>query len=371
VDIAKLFRDAWGLFRLDMGPLVAGMLVACIVPSLVVGVIAVATVWPSLGGITTDAHGDVTGLEPSSVALWVVGGVVIVVVAVFLTVPLLAGLLEGVLLRVREGRRMGYGDAIRGFRMFGRAVGVAVLVGVVLGAVLLVPVAVIVATGVGHAWAVAGLGVLLLLVAVVAYVYLSVRWLYVLPLVVDRGAGVTRALGQSAELVRGRWWRTFLAWFVLTVVLGVMSAALGVIPLVGSVLTIVLYPFVLTYVVAMYLQARGEGALVDAVTGYVAPGSTGAPPAYSQPASPYPPPAAPYAAPMAPAPSPPPAAPYTPPAADGGGADLGRTAVDTTAPAAGGAEEAVVPEAPLLSLTQTVEPPVAPEPPEAPSPPGG
>ncbi len=70
---------------------------------------------------------------------------VIVVVAIFLTVPLFAGLLEGVLQRVRQGRPMAYGDAFNGFRIFGRVVWAAVLLGIIYAALVLVPIGVIVA----------------------------------------------------------------------------------------------------------------------------------------------------------------------------------------------------------------------------------
>ena len=106
-------------------------------------------------------------------------------------------------------------------------------------------------------------------------------------------------MAESSGLVHHSWWWTFLGYFVLGVVVGAVSTVLGFIPFVGAVATIVLYPFVLTYVVAMYFQARGEGGLIDAVTGYVAPGSVGGAPAYSHQAAPY---AAPGAPPMPPAP---------------------------------------------------------------------
>ncbi len=104
--------------------------------------------------------------------------------------------------------------------------------------------------------------------------------------------GVGDAMRESSGLVHGHWWWTLLAYFVLSVVVSAVSTVLGFIPFVGAVATIVLYPFVLTYVVAMYFQARDEGGLIDVVTGYVAPGSLGGAPAYSQQAAPYVPPAA-------------------------------------------------------------------------------
>ncbi len=299
MDIGKLFRDGWGLFTKDVGPLIVGMLIACIVPAVAMTVVIAVTIGASLGGISTNAQGEITSVDSSSIVVWVVGSVVIAVVALLLTVPLFAGLLEGVLLRVRQGRPMAYGDAFNGFRIFGRVVGAAVLLGVIYGALVLVPTAVIVAGGVTETAVVVGVGVLFLVAAIVFYVYLFVRWLYVFPVIVDKGAGVGEAMSQSTGLVRRRWWWTLLAYFVLSLTVGAVSTVLGFIPFVGAVATIVLYPFVLTYVVAMYFQARGEGELIDVVTGYVAPGALGGAPAYSHQAAPYVPAAA---APMPPAP---------------------------------------------------------------------
>ena len=302
MDIGKLFRDGWGLFTKDAGPLIVGMLIACIIPTVAITIVVAVTIGASLGGITTDAQGEITSVDSSSVVVWVVGTVIIVIVALFLTVPLFAGLLEGVLLRVRQGRPMAYGDAFNGFRIFGRVVWAAVLLGLIYAALMVVPTAVVVAGAATSTVAVVVLGVLLLLAAMVVYVYLFVRWLYVFPVIVDRGVGVGEALTESAGLVKGRWWWTFLAYFVLSAVVGAVSTVLGFIPFVGAVATIVLYPFVLTYIVAMYFQARGEGALIDTVTGYLAPGSLGGPAAYSQSAAPYVPPGPPPMPPVAPPP---------------------------------------------------------------------
>ena len=74
--------------------------------------------------------------------------------------------------------------------------------------------------------------------------------------------------------------------FLLQLGVGAVSFALGLIPFIGAVATIVLYPFVLTYIVGMYFQARSEGQLVDAVLGWPRQAPAG-PPAYSAPAAPY------------------------------------------------------------------------------------
>ena len=61
------------------------------------------------------------------------------------------------------------------------------------------------------------------------------------------------------------WWWTFLVLFVLQLAVGAAGTTMNMIPFVGSVAMILVYPFVLTYIVAMYFQARGEGGLIDAV----------------------------------------------------------------------------------------------------------
>ena len=305
-----------GLFVKDIGPLIVGMLIASIVPAVAAVVIAAATIGASVSGLQVDAQGAVTGVDSMNWALIIIGTVAIVVVTLFLSVPLYVGILSGVFRRVREGREMAYGDAFSGFSMFGKVVWATVLLGLVFTAIFVVPTAVIVGGAVAGSGILAGLGVVVFLAAMVAYVYLGIAWLYVFPVIVDRGLGVTEAMGESRRLVHGTgWWWTFLVLFLLQLVVGAVSFALGLIPFIGAVATIVLYPFVLTYIVAMYFQARSEGQLVDAVLGWPRQAPAG-PPAYSAPAAPYgappasPPPAVDQG--QAYAPAPPPEAPPAP-----------------------------------------------------------
>jgi hypothetical protein len=301
VDVGKVFRDAWGLFVKDIGPLIVGMLIASIVPAVAAVIIAAATFGAGISGLQVNGQGDVSGVESVNVALIVIGSIVLVVVTLFLSVPLYVGILSGVLRRVREGREMAYGDAFSGFSIFGKVIGASVLLGLILVAVFVVPTAVIVGGAVAHSGLLVGLGVVVLLAAMVAYAYLVIAWVYVFPVIVDRGLGVTQAMGESRHLVHGTgWWWTFLVLFLLQLVVGAVSFALGLIPFIGAVATIVLYPFVLTYVVAMYFQARNEGQLIDVALGWPRQAPAG-PPAYSAPPAPYGtpplPPAPPYAAP--------------------------------------------------------------------------
>lgn len=346
MDIGKLFRDAWGLFVKDIGPLVVGVLIVSIVPAVAAVVIAAATIGASVSGLQVDAQGDVTGVESMNWALLIIGSVAIVVVTLFLSVPLYVGILSGVFRRVREGREMAYGDAFSGFSMFGKVIWATVLLGLIFTAIVVVPTAVIVGGALAGSGILVGLGAVVLVAAMVAYVYLGICWVYVFPVIVDRRLGVTEAMGESRRLVHGTgWWWTFLVLFLLQLVVGAVSFALGLVPFVGAVAMIVLYPFVLTYVVAMYFQARSEGQLVDTVLGWPRQPAAG-PPAYSAPAAPYgtppAPPAPPYGA--------PPAAP--PPAVDQG--------------------QAYAPAAPPLTsppAPETPPPPASPEAPPAPEPP--
>ena len=368
MDIGKLFRDAWGLFVKDIGPLTVGMLIASIVPAVAAVVIAAAGLATSISGLQVDAQGAVTGVESVNVALLVIAFVLIIVVTLFLSVPLYVGILMGVFRRVREGRQMAYGDAFSGFSVFGKVVWAAVLLGLIITAICVVPTAVIVGGAVAGSAVIAGLGAVVLLAAVVPCVYLGIAWVYVFPVIVDRGLGVTEAMGESRRLVHGSgWWWTFLVLFLLQLVVGAVSFVLGLIPFIGAVATIVLYPFVLTYVVAMYFQARSEGQLIDAVLGWPRQAPAG-PPAYSAPAAPYStvplPPVPPYGAPPA---TPPPAVEqgeaYTPaPPPQTAPAHPADEAQGTEQPAAQTAvTQPAAPEAPAQPATP--EAPPAPEPP--------
>jgi hypothetical protein len=370
VDVGKLFRDAWGLFVKDIGPLIVGMLIASILPTIAALVIAVAGFATSISGLQVDAQGAVTGVESVNVALLVIAFVLIIVVTLFLSVPLYVGLLMGVFRRVREGREMAYGDAFSGFSMFGRVIWASLLLGLIFAAIVVVPTGVIVGGAIAGSGILAGLGAVVLVAAMVACAYLAIAWVYVFPVIVDRGLGVTEAMGESRRLVHGTgWWWTFLVLFLLQLVVGAVSFVLGLIPIIGAIATIVLYPFVLTYVVAMYFQARNEGQLVDGVLGWPRQAPVG-PPAYSTTAAPY------GTAPLPPAPPPYGAPPAAPPPAVGQGQAYAPAPPPLTPPAypAPEAHESEPPATPT-AVTQPAAPeaparPATPEAPPAPEPPG-
>ena len=114
---------------------------------------------------------------------------------------------------------MAYGDAFSGFSLFGKVIWATVLLGLIITAIFVVPTAVIVGGALAGSGVLAGLGAVVLLAAMVAYVYLVIAWVYVFPVIVDRGLGVTAAMGESRRLVHGTgWWWTFLVLFLLQLV---------------------------------------------------------------------------------------------------------------------------------------------------------
>lgn len=296
MDIGKLFKDAWGLFVKDIGPLIVGMLIASIIPAVAAIALGMATFGASMSGLKVNDQGDVSGFGTYNWVLLAVGSVAIVVVLLFLSAPLYIGLVSGVIRRVREGREMEYGDAFSGFQIFGRVIWASILLSIVYGVVILIPTAVIVAGAVAGSGILVAFGIIIMLAAMVLYVYLMIAWVYVFPVIVDRDTGVMPSLGESRRLVHGSgWWWTLLVLFILQLAVGAVGFALNMITFVGFVAMIVIYPFVLTYIVAMYFQARGEGWQIDAVLAVPAAQQWTAPPG-----APVPPGAAPYAAPPAP-----------------------------------------------------------------------
>lgn len=302
MDIGKCFRDGWGLFTKDIGPLLVGVVVAALVPAVIVAVTVVA----GLMGISSEIErASQTGSTLDFADLGVSWGVMIggllaaAVFGIVLTPALYAGMAAGILRRAREQRAMEYSDPFRGFRWWLPIVLAYLLLGVFIPVgIYLIPVLVVVAAIAADAAALALLAFPLFLVAICVIIYLTVRWAYVYLLIIDQQMGIGAAMGESNRLVKASgWWMTFLALLVVGLVVGAVNAVLGMIPYLGAVVGLVVVPFMFTYVVSMYLQARGEGGLVDAAIGY-------APPA---PAGQYPPPA-PYGA----APPPPPGAPAPP-----------------------------------------------------------
>lgn len=266
MDLGKLFKDAWGLFIKDIGQLIVGLLLAGVISGGGAVVIMVLVMLLSLLGLETASDGKVTGLGVASIVAIGVGCVAVIALILLVAIPLYAGVLMGALRRVREGRVMSYWDLFTGFHVFGRVVGAYLL------AYLLVPLAVAAAPAVvitlGAVTAsipVLVVGALLAVGAMLVLAYLTVCWTYALVVVIDRGVGAREALRESRTLVHGiGWWWTFLALFLLQLVMMAVALAAGMIPFAGMAASLFTAPFTLTFLLAMYFQTRHEDWLIDA-----------------------------------------------------------------------------------------------------------
>jgi hypothetical protein len=87
------------------------------------------------------------------------------------------------------------------------------------------------------------------------WIWISVSWIAVLPVMFVENTGLFAAMGRSWGLVQGRWWRTFFILLLVFVLNYVVSLALGAFLYLGQVLlTLLLSPYI---ALAIY-----EGAVV-------------------------------------------------------------------------------------------------------------
>jgi hypothetical protein len=234
MDIGKCFRDAWGLFRLDWGPLVVTALIAAAVVE-VVGLVVGMVLGRGVGAFTAFGFGGL-GFGPALLAT-----LFMAVVWVLAYAWMYAVTFHMVLCRVRERRAAEYADMLS-FDQIGAFAVAAVVLGVIIG--------------IGY------------LILVVPGLILTTIWLYALPLIGDRRLGVGDAMAESKDMAaRPGFTTTFVAWLVGAIVVGVIFGILSVVPVIGAVLGVVAVPFGVAYVISMYFQASGEGHLVDAATG--------------------------------------------------------------------------------------------------------
>ena len=160
MDIGKCFRDAWGLFRLDWGPLVVTALLAGVVLE-VVGVVVGLAVGGSLGAFSAVSF---TGL---GFGAGLIATLLMAVVCVVVYAWMYAVTLHMILRRVRERRAAEYAD-LQDLDQIGAFAVAAVILGIIIG--------------IGY------------LILVVPGLILTTIWLYALPLIGDRRIGVGEAM---------------------------------------------------------------------------------------------------------------------------------------------------------------------------------
>ena len=154
-------------------------------------------------------------------------GVLSVLTLGILAGPLFAGLYGMVIGRVRDGRQPQVGDVFDGLQRFWSYLAAALVLVVLIG---------------------------LASITIVGGFLLATIWLYVFPLMVDRGLGVGEAMKASKDLVlKSGFWEHLALVIVLFVVLSVAN----------GMLAIIAAPFVVVAVTAGYLVADGRGETIE------------------------------------------------------------------------------------------------------------
>jgi len=224
LDVGRILSDSWELFKKDPAALIVGGVIAAIVPFVIIMIGYFAFLIPMVIGAASDSD----TVAVLGVVLGFVLFFVLIVAAVIVAVPLYAGLFRMVIRRVREGRPAEIGDVLSCFDQLGRLVWAALVLGVIIG---------------------------LAMIVIIPGVYLAVIWVYVIPLIVDRRMGLGEAMSASKRLVDTQgFWNTFVALLVL----GVIAAVASFVPF----SQVVVYPWLIAAVLAMYFVAAGEGTLL-------------------------------------------------------------------------------------------------------------
>jgi len=257
MSIGDVFTKAWELWRRDIGWLIlAGLVVGLIVG--VIGAIVFGIVFGmlavSVGGIALGSSGDSTSLTGLGVGTLIVAfllGVVGYLIVSVLALVFYGGMFEMVLGAARETRGVNFGDLFSGFRKFGSFIVLWLVVAgisIVCGIVALIPIIGIIAVLVFAAW-------------------LGTTWLYILPLIADRGLTFGEAARTSSQMVKGvGWWKTFgtiivlgAAFFVIGLVISLIGRASSTLSsLLLLVFEVAAGPFAICYVGTMYLGSGGD-----------------------------------------------------------------------------------------------------------------
>ena len=242
LDVSTILSDSWELLKGDAAALIVGGVIAAAVPFVIMmGGYFIFLIPMVIGGASENETLAVLGLVLGFVLF-----LALMVVAIVVAVPLYAGLIRMVVRRVRGGRPAEIGDVFSCFDQLGRLVWAALVLGVVIGVAMII---------------------------IIPGVYLAVIWVYVIPLIVDRRMSLGEAMSASKRLVDAQgFWNTF----VVLLVLGLIAMVVSFVPF----SQVVVYPWLIAGVLAMYFVAAGEGALLPStvVDGAGRPGAA-APPA--------------------------------------------------------------------------------------------
>ena len=395
MSIGDVFARAWDLWRRDVGWLILAGLVVGLIMAVIFGIgfgvfaAITAGAGATIGAdLADDSTSSLTGLGAGMLGVGVIVYAVFMFLVQVVAMTFYGGMFEMVIGAYRQQRNVRFGDLFSGFHKFGAyAVYALVLFGISIGLSLLNILPII-----------GGI------ISLVVSIWITVIWLYVLPLIADQGLGFGQAASQSNQMVKGAgWWWTF----GMVILLGIAAlVAVVVIVLIGMgvyqgsewagvaiglllflVFAVLFPPYSICYVSVLYIASGGDVAVAKAPAGGLPgiPPAPPAPPSYGAPASPTyggPPsgatgvtaPAGPDAwkaaadplagVPPAPPLSPAASAPPAPPA------EQAVAGIEKADAAADDAQTAVTDAAALADAPKAPEAPEPPSPP-APAPPGG
>ena len=151
-----------------------------------------------------------------------IAGVLSILTLGILAGPLAAGLYGMVVKRVRDGQPAAVGDVFGQMNRFWSFFAAALVLVVLIGLASL---------------------------TIIGGILLATIWLYVFPLMVDRGMGISDAMGESYRLVRTAGFWEHLALVIVFIVISAIA---------DGALTILATPFLVALVVAGYYVAAGR-----------------------------------------------------------------------------------------------------------------
>lgn len=113
-------------------------------------------------------------------------------------------------------------------------------------------------------WKYVGLSIVMMIVLAFLYLLLiipgvifTVYWLFAVFVLVREKTGVFDSLRRSQRIVRGRWWKTFGYFLLLSLIVVLVSIVTNFIPLVGALIPmLVLTPFTMLFLKNFYLELR-------------------------------------------------------------------------------------------------------------------
>jgi len=243
LDIGGCISRGYGLFKNNFGVLFVSVLLFAVIE----GFVAVLSMIPLIGPLFSLANLIIAG-------------------------PLLGGLFYVFIQSIRN-QSPGVGDAFTGFRREFIQLFLGKIVSGLLAGLCLIPfMVVILILGLGMAAAVQGqspeeqvrhllmamlpIGLPVFLVCLVPMIYLQVRWVFTLPLIIDRQMDFWTAMKTSWKMVGKHWWQVF----GLVIVISLLNVAGACACCVGALFTVPIGYGALMYAYETIFSAAGSEA---------------------------------------------------------------------------------------------------------------